>query len=316
MNRNLGIIVDPMKKIVLTLSLLCLTSLGYSQEYRASGLAFLQVNPDSRLSALGGSGVGLGEQSGQMGPGIYLMNPAIYAEDPGTIVQAGHSIWYAEAGIEFLGIAFPAYGWNWSTSITSVNLTGFELRDNRALDEPLGEFGAHYLRAGVHGSRALTPKISAGARIDYLYEKIYYDMASGGSVSLGVQYEYSDQLRFGATLNHLGGMGKLHNESTPLPTSLQVGMGISRDIPEINIDYNMFVDAAAYLDDFLAFSGGYEFVYQRFFAVRGGLQYVNDAVIPSFGAGIRWHNLIFDYGLVLPRHQLGTPHQFSVHLLL
>jgi len=305
-----------MKKLFALLTICLIPIVASSQEYRASGLAFLQVNPDSRLSALGGAGVGLGEHSGQLGPGIYLMNPAIYSEDPGTTVQAGHSLWFADAGIEFLGIAFPAYGWNWSTSITSANITGFELRDNRALDEPLGEFGAHYLRAGIQGSRSLTSQISAGARIDYLYEKIYYDMASGGSVSLGLQYEFSDHLRFGAIVNHLGAMGELHDESTPLPTSLQIGMGIFRSIPEINIDYNMFADAGVYLDDDMVFSGGYEFVYQEFFTVRGGLQLIENVITPSFGAGIRWENLVFDYGFVLPRHQLGTPHQFSVHLLL
>ncbi|MCF7804125.1 MAG: hypothetical protein K9N46_12315 [Candidatus Marinimicrobia bacterium] len=307
-----------MKKITLTLFIVLIAGnlSAQNQNYHASGLAFLQVNPDSRLTALGGAGVGLSAANGHTGPGNFLINPAVYQESIRSTVQAGHSFWLADAGIEFLGVVFPVGSWNTGISMTSANIDGFELRDHRATDEPLGEFGAHYLRAGLHASTILTPELSVGARMDFLYEKIYYEMASGGSISLGAQYRLSDDLTLGATINHLGVMSELRSESTPLPTSARIGVGITSEIPEVNIDYNILVDGGTYLGDYFFVVGGYELWYRDLLALRGGVQFLPSGFTPSLGAGIRWGNLSFDYGILLPEHQMGTPHQLSLHLRL
>lgn len=305
-----------MKKIFLVFLVITFSATGFAQDYRAAGLAFLQVNPDSRLAALGGTGAGLNAGSGQFGPAVHLMNPAARSAENHATVQAGHSLWYAGSGIEYLGITFPADGWQWGVSFTSANIDGFELRDNRATDDPLGEFGAHYLRAGFNANTQLNERWSFGARLDYLYEKIYYDMASGGSISLGTQYKLSDQLYFGAALNHVGAMNKLRHESTPLPTSIRAGVGVFRTIPGIDVDYNVTVDAVKFYQDYAFLAGGYEFVYRKVFSLRGGLQLIDTEITPSFGAGVQWGKILFDYGLTLDQKQLGIPHQFSIHLQL
>jgi|GEM_PF-1842148 len=303
-----------MRKIGLLLVIIFIGYSGFAAEYRSAGLAFLRVHPGTRITALGGAGTALQPGHADFSPSLNLLNPASRADSLSTTAQLAHSFWFADAGIEYLGLTFPAGEFHWGLFVTSANIGGFELRENRATDEPLGEFGAHYLHAGVSGNVMLRPSLSVGLRAAILYEKLYYHQAVGGSFSAGIQYRFSPRLSTGFALNHLGGMSKLREESTPLPSSVRIGAAFEQTIIPEQIDVVLLADAGYYFNDHSFAGGGLEVWLWDFIAARIGVNQSPDQLKTSFGAGIRWRQLRVDYGIWMDEHQLGTPHQFSVSL--
>jgi len=281
--------------------------------YQASGLSFLQVNPDSRIMALGDAGVALGQNGGA---GVLLLNPGIISDNGAMDAQLAHTIWFARTGLEFAGITFPASRGQYGLTLTSANINNFELRGTQASDEPIGEFGAHYARAGFSGARNLSGNTAVGVGIDLVYEQIYYHTAHGVSFSLGAQHRISPDLRIGAAINHLGSMTKLIRESTPLPTSARLGLVFNGHIDEIELDYTFAADAGYFLNSYGFIGGGYEVCAWKIAAFRAGAQLRGDQLHTSFGLGIHWKKVTLDYGTILDNNQLGLPHLFSLHFML
>lgn len=279
----------------------------------SSGLAFLKINPDSRLTALGNAGVAATTATS---PASFLLNPALAAELNATVAQLGHSFWYANSSVEFLGVGFPLARWHWGVLLTSANISGFEYRDTRASDEPIDTFGAHYLNAGISAAKTISSKVRVGVQANFLYEKIFYDMANGLSVSAGLNYQWNSHLSFGAALSNLGTMSKLRNESTPLPTAFRAGTAYANQIGEGAFSYQLLVDAGYYLNDYGFVAGGAELRYQQLLFIRAGVQANADQTQPALGFGIQWQKFRVNYSVIFPGNSLEIPQQlnFSIQL--
>ncbi len=299
-------------KFLIIIFSLFLTTTVWGYNNPSAGLAFLKINPDSRLTALGGAGVAL--RANEF-PASLLLNPALGAGSSTTIAQLGHSFWYANSGIEFLGIGFPLAQWHWGVLLTSANISGFEYRDTRATDKPIDTFGAHYLNAGINAAKALSSKTSVGVQLNFLYEKLFYEMANGASVSAGIRYRWNRYLSLGAALNNVGAMTKLRSESTPLPTAFRVGGAFSHPLSS-TLTYQLLLDAGYYLGDYGFIASGVEVNFQSMLTLRAGVQADADQVQPAMGFGIHWQQFYLNYGLILSGNSLGLPQQlnFSIQL--
>lgn len=304
-----------MKKTVLILVILILTGMELGAvEYRSSGLAFLRVKPDARTTAMGGAGTALRPDGGSFTPSLFILNPAIRVDSLHTTAQIGHSFWLAGSGIEFLGIAFPGGAGQWGLFITSANMDDFELREDRATDDPLGYFGAHYLHGGVSGNYRVNSSLAVGVRASVLYEKIYHHQAAGGSFTAGAQYKITRGLTAGLTLNHLGAMSELREESTPLPSSVRGGLSYDIKLMQQQLKLLLLADGGYYFQDQLFGAGGLELTMWDQISARFGISGSDGDLRTSFGGGFRWKRLRVDYGLWLDDAGLGTPHQISVSL--
>lgn len=305
-----------MRKLVLIFVILNLASQITATESRSSGLAFLRVEPDVRTTALGGAGAALRPAGEDFSPSLYLLNPGVRLDSLNTTAQLAHSFWLGGSGIEFLGLAFPAGRGQWGLFITSANIGEFELREDRATDEPLGYFGAHYLHAGVSGNYPVNSSLSVGVRASVIYEKIFYEQAAGGSFSAGAQYRIRPGLTAGVALNHLGAMSELRETSTPLPASIRGGLSYETELPGREIGLLLLADGGYYLEDHLFAGGGIELELWDLLSGRFGISGTDERVKTSYGIGLRWKRLRVDYGLWIDQYQLGTPHQISVSLRL
>jgi len=283
-------------------------------EQASSGLAFLKVNPDPRLSAMGGSGIALSGDN--RSPASLLFNPALNNAIGGTTAELGHAFWYANSGIEFLGFAFPTADWNLGVLITSANISGFEYRENRASDEPIDTFGAHYLASGINAARALSQKLTVGIQVNYLYEKIYYQSATGFGISAGLHYRWTDRLNLGAALDHLGFMRKLRDRSTPLPTALRFGAAYTTPLAGDNFGVQATADAGYYLNDYGYAAAGLELRYQHALFFRGGFQYTADQMQPALGFGIHWERFVLNYSVLFPDNTMDVPQQLGLSIRL
>jgi len=300
------------KLFAIFLSLLLANTI-WALDNPSAGLAFLKINPDSRLTALGNAGVA---SNSTTSPASFLLNPALATEMEATVAQLGHSFWYANSSVEFLGVGFPLAGWHWGVLLTSANISGFEYRDNRATDEPIDTFGAHYLNAGINAAKKISSKMRVGIQANFLYEKIFYDMANGFSLSAGLNYKLNSHLSFGAALNNFGAMSKLRNESTPLPTVFRAGTAYSNQIGEGTLSYQVLLDAGYYINDYGFVAGGAEISYQHLLFFRAGVQANADQTQPALGFGIQWQKFRVNYSVIFPGNSLDIPQQlnFSIQL--
>ena len=302
------------KRTLLVLISTLIVSVAWGYEQPSSGLAFLKVNPDIRISAMGGAGlasVGPGSS-----PSSLMMNPALNRAVGGTTAELGHSFWFANRGIEFLGVTFPAADWNLAFLATSANVSGFEYRDNRATDDPIDIFGANYLAAGINAAKLISPKLTVGIQANYLYEKIFYQSATGFAFSAGAQYQWSERLSLGAALNHLGFMRELEHESTPLPSVVRVGGAYAAPLGASPFGIQVTADGGYYFNDYAFAAGGLELDYRQSVFLRGGAMYSPEQVRPALGFGIHWDRFTASYSLIFPDDAMDMPQQLSLTVQL
>ncbi|MFQ5585058.1 MAG: hypothetical protein ACE5GL_11535 [Calditrichia bacterium] len=171
------------------------------------------------------------------------------------------------------------------------------------------------MSAGATYARSLSKKMDGGITVKYLFEKIHINDASGIAVDFGLRYKLTEKnLYIAATVQNLGTMGELENESTKLPALARLGMmySIPKNIGPANI--LLALDLVKPLEENLRFNTGGEFTFWKQLALRAGYMGGYESRSVTFGLGIRKSTFRFDYSLTPFKNGLETGHHFSVNI--
>ncbi len=278
----------------------------------SSGAQFLKIGISPRGAAMGGAYIAATEGA----EGAYY-NAASLAWINGNDVVFNHTVWFADIKHEFGAVAhtFGDIG-TFAISVTALYTDLMPVRTPLQPDGTGETFSAGSYRGGISYARFLTDRVTIGATVNVIYEKLYSTFtASAVSGDIAAMY-MSDwrAFRFGMQISHFGSDMKFVNESYPLPTNITFGLAMNAvDGDEHKV---LFSISGTKPNDGkpLAAVGG-EWNVMGIVFLRGGYQLNHDVATYSLGSGVRadvlGYHARFDYSYS-KYSLLGGAHRFGL----
>jgi opacity protein-like surface antigen len=301
------------------LAMLCVAGVASAQQNISNvskrgttAAPFLTIGQGSRALGMGSAFVAVADDQSAM-----YWNPAGIAGLQGNGIIFDHTQWIAGLQYNYLGatISIGDYG------VVGLNYTSSNISDMdvTTVDNPNGTgetFGVTNAAFGISYGLKLTDKFSIGFNPKLVYTKIWKTTATALAVDLGVKYETpfkgvmlgmaitnfgekmhlmgnSTLVLYDADPNTTGNNGRipanLATDAWPLPLNFKVGIAYKALEMESHT-LTVAVDASHPSDNFESVDVGGEYVFNDFFAVRGGYKslFLKDSEETfALGAGVR-----------------------------
>jgi opacity protein-like surface antigen len=232
-------------------------------------------------------------------------------------------------------------------SFKSFDFGDIPVTTNELPDGTGATYSPTFLTIGFTYSKVLTDRVSIGANVKLISENIQSTNASGFAIDAGVQYQFSDALSIGATINNIGGnmvysgqdlrvqtgvpnsvpgapngTYEVVAEEFQIPSYFQLGLAYEHRFNEQNqLNLATTFTANNSLDD--AFNFGLEYGYMNNFFIRGGYNLYTgntDESVFGFtaGAGVNYDisdiGISFDYAYRDVKDFPTSNHIFTVKL--
>jgi len=305
---------------------------------------FLSIGQGSRALAMGSAFVAVADDQSAM-----YWNPAGIAGLEGTGVIFDHTEWIADIKYNYLGatISIGNYG------VVGLNFTSSDIADMlvTTTDNPDGNgqtFGVSDAAFGVAYGLKLTDKFEIGFNPKIVYQKIWNMSATAIAVDMGVKYETPFKgITLGMSISNFGQKMRLEGNSAlvlydpdPLTTgnngripavlqtdewSLPLTFRVGIAYKALEMEQHRLVlaiDALHPSDNYESVNVGAEYVFNDFFAVRGGYKslFLKDSEETfSLGVGIMQYlmgNIQFKIDYAYQDFQrLSNVQKFSIGIL-
>ena len=280
-----------------------------------TGLSFLKIGADARSVSMGDAGVASGDNGGAL-----YYNPALISDDTQASITISHNEWVQDITTEYLGIVLPLSSMSLGLHMGLTSVAGIEIRERPG--EAEGTFDSRNFAGGISAAFALGEGIDVGVTAKYVMEKIYTDAADGYAFDIGAlldPFRGGDLhgLKFGLALANLGSMSELRYASTAMPTLLRVGA--EYEIPVTAMKSTLLVTGgvmSVFDDNATHATLGAEFNYVNSVFFRLGYQSGYDIKNVSFGAGVTYTTLRFDYAYTPFTESFGTGHTVALAIQL
>ncbi len=279
---------------IIAMALVC------TQSVRAqdTGLTFLRIGVNAAASAMGDAQVAATEDAFS----TYWNAAGLAGASSGLAVS--HRLWVGDVRAYDVAARLPAgrYG-AWGLAVTATDSGDLEARELPG--DPIGTFKAQFLSIAASYARILGP-LRAGATVKYLRERIFEADASGYAFDAGIQLDLPRRLvTLGAALRNAGQMSELQGKATQLPQTLAVGAALHPFRIVANRDGAALLDLEVTAEVSHVSPGsetrmhsGIGVTILDLAIVRAG-HISNDALRTlTFGLGLFWEQLIFDYAYI------------------
>ncbi len=274
-----------------------------------TGLAFLKLSTNARASGMGETFTAIPDDHAS-----FYYNPSSIRSSDRSQLLLSHRNGFAETTTEYIGATIPGNDITIAIAALTTSVNGIEVRLQPGESE--NTFDAKNGMLAVGAATDLSENISIGLTGKLLYEKIFFDEASGYAFDGGVIYKYDENLSFGFSTTNLGKMSKLRSEHSVVPATMRAGTSFRSILtPEISLltagDIVKTID-----DDGMHLQLGVEALYNSQIALRAGYQTGYETKNISTGIGILYSIIRFDYAFV-PSNGTFTPqHLFSLSFFL
>lgn len=273
-----------------------------------TGMAFLKVGVGARAAGMGEAYSAVASDAT-----AAYWNPAGLVASDGSNIVLMHNRWLLDIRSEFGAVQVKKH---FALHVYSYHIGDIPVRTIPS-EEPLEETSAQYLSIGASYAHSFQRQLDAGITVKYLFEKIFVYSASGYAFDLGVRYKLlQPNIIVAGTLQNLGKMGKLDNESTRLPVVTRIG-GMYHIPKEVGpMHFMVALDIVKPVEENLRLHLGSEILFWNQVALRGGYVdgYENRNV--SFGVGVYKSAFQFDYSLTPLQEDFDTGHRFSLKISL
>jgi len=313
------------------------------QKLAQTGMKFLSVSTDARISALGDAGTAIEGNSASI-----FYNPAALGFINGFAdVSIGQVDWIADIKYGHGGAIFSPVNGRYGVfgiSILSADYGDFNetIRDPNAqgfLD--LGSFNPGAYAFGISYAKALSNQFSVGGNIKYVNQDlgssiVGFNTEGGGyadedysanvmAFDFGILYRTGfKSLNFGMCIKNFSQEVTYVDESFQLPLTFKIG--VAMDVFDLFEAMNknthtlfVSVDAVHPRDYYEQVNFGLEYLFLKTFALRMGYSTPNDEHGFSAGVGLqqayRNYMIALDYAYT-PFGIFNDVHRFSVHFAL
>ena len=147
----------------------------------------------------------------------------------------------------------------------------------------------------------------------YIYEKIEFEDAGGFAFSTGLYKDnlIAENLDLGLSLNNLGSMSKMINDSSDLPTDITFGLSYKLET-KMGISTSIAISEKYLLnDEELESYSGLEVGYKNKIYTRFGYRFNNEGMPFSLGLGFNFKNMSLDYSYSPFSDEIGDSHGFG-----
>jgi hypothetical protein len=259
------------------------------------GFAFLRLGAGARAAGLAEATTALRDAA------AATTNPAALTD--GRAVSLSHTEWIGDVRHEHAATTWALAGGTAAADVRLSHAGGLERRTGPSTD-PTGEFGVYEWTAGLAFSRALSPRLRAGAGARFARQSIEAEAASGAVVDLGLLYG-DGPWWIGAALRNLGRMNDLDREATDLPMQLRLGAAARRGPALVTADMHWTRDLET------SWHLGAEVRPRQHLVLRAGWQ-SSDTRDVALGLAVPVGPWRVDYAWVPFRDGLGQAHRVSL----
>ena len=271
-----------------------------------TGMAALKIGVSARASAMGESFSAVADDAS----GLFW-NPAGTAWAVKRQAGFTYNQWIQDISHQTAGMVIPTSHGSFGLGLMLNSMDGFERR-TIASDEPLGTFSTQDLALVMNYSRKVGERMSLGANVRYLYEKIYIETSSGYAVDLGARYRLMEGLYAGAAVQNLGSMSEMAVESLKLPRTIRAGAAWYVPVGSNPQNLLLSLDYVDYQGDGGHVHTGVEYSPVSAVSLRAGYQTGYEERSLSAGFGLKFSVFMLDYAYVPFSNDLGNSQRFSV----
>jgi hypothetical protein len=312
-----------MRKLLLLITILMLTLVpmslaGVGDKAGTSGADFLKIVSGARPSGLGGTFVAVADDLNAVN-----WNPAGLTSFRGQALATNYGAWFEDADFGSLTYGFPIsaersryfcadfsyFRYGMMKRITSLDVYGLPIEQ--------GQFGASDSAFTVAYAQTMDDnltdrgQISMGIAAKLIHREIDGMGADAIGADFGVILQPSRALKFGLSVQNVGGEVAFEKESDPLP--LTTRLGASYQLPFVNNSHRAFIamDMIKCIDSPYRVATGVEYWFKDMFSLRAGYKTNSDASDLGVGASCRFKGYQLDYAFT-PLRLFGSVHRISV----
>ncbi len=278
-----------MSKVILIL-VLC-------SQVKREALPILREQFSARVSAIGEAFVGIKEE-----PGSFVLNPASVSTFPYLSLFCFYNKNFMDMKDVLVGTILKEGKFFISPFFIYSSSGEIEVRD---LNDNL-IFSSNIQSTYIPGITisGVFKNLYLGLSFKYVYDKIYQVKGKGFLFDLGILSDLNKNLNAGLIFKNLGQGINYDREVFPSPFFARAGFSFNRDI------FNLYFDTEYNREDRFGFFSGIEFKIKDILFLRTGYRLVDRLNKFTFGFGIKYKNLNFDYSYQ-PFYYLGNTHKLS-----
>jgi hypothetical protein len=281
---------------------------AWAGEPGEAGALFLRFGLGARASAMGEAYIAVAEDASSV-----FWNPGAMPAVLGTRVTLAHSEYFLSLRFEQAAVTHETSWGTFGFMFTGLYMDDMERRDDVPSAIPLGEFGAYDVAVAVAYGRYITPNVAVGVSLKPVYQRIDELSASGFCVDAGI-YHVSriPGVKLAAVAGNLGFPMKFDTEEFALPRYVKVGGSYEAEVAALDGRVLLTLDAMFPNDDGVREHVGAEYAYRRMFALRAGYKAGYDSQGATFGFGVTYREMNFDYAFLPVSNDLGDSHRFGL----
>lgn len=301
--------------------------LNGAEKVGTTSFQFLKLAYDVRASAMGGEFVSVANTSAAM-----FSNPGGLAFLQNMDLSFSYTDYFVDVGISAFTIAMPlgnlgTFGFNGlildygTIEVTEISAQGWN-QDFTYFNPGLtGEtINPGAMAFGISYARALTNKFNFGLTVRYASEDLVREKVSALLFDAGLIYQTGFRsVQFGAAIRNFGPEVTFINESYPLPQTFLFGTSMYLLGPENAILGHSGWQSLLVLYNLIhprdydqQHSVGAEYNLHNLLFIRAGYKFNYDEEGLTFGGGLQFKGIRFDYAYEPFGEVLDPVHQFSV----
>jgi hypothetical protein len=273
-----------------------------------AGALFLRIGMGARAAGMGEAYIGVAEDASSA-----FWNPGAMAPVLGTNVMLMHNEYFQSVRLEQITLTHETDYGTIGLGFTGLYMDELERYEDVPSSGPLGTFPVYDVSVSVGFSRYVLPDLAVGASIKPVYEKMDDEAAKGVAFDLGL-YHVSriPGIKFAAVIANIGKPMKFVSEEFALPRVVKIGGSYERPVPAARGNILLALDVLFPNDGDVKEHVGVEYGYARKLFLRTGFKSGYETQGATFGFGLAYRNLQFDYALLLVKSDLGDSHRISL----
>ena len=301
-----------MKNSVLVMLAISLFSIPAFPQGGSAGFQVLEIGYSARNLALANSNDVITSE-----PSSIFTNPAGLATSEnetgmGLDFMLTHRTYFAGTTIDMFGTRFQGGGLAFGTSLLYSSVPDIEVRD--VPGDPQSTFAAEDFAFAVGMARSFG-NVDVGISTMYLYEKLFVYESSGYAFDFGMRYSPTENVHLGLSAGNLGSSSAMISDKIVLPAFARIGGSYSEAIDD-NFSAVGFADITTFRSGGITPGIGAELAFKDFLRLRAGYSSGNEITGFSFGFGVNYSFLRFDYSYIPLKLDFGNSQTFTLSFVL
>ena len=246
--------------------------------------------------------------------GLSSLNPALFSvrkKNPVLLLSQGN--WIGDVSIGTLDYSQNLKNKVFYFGVRYSGLSDLEFRGDKPQNEPLAYFTSYglSLKSGLAIKRGNT---QYGISFSYISMGIYIEKSSGFSMGFGYSVDIKEDVKLGISLQNIGSMSALSNDSPQLPKRLLIGYSKFYNFKKINntiynsIELNNINNFSKYKLSF-----GNKLSWKQL-GLLNGVSLSDNIIYYSIGLNLNFKNYDITYGINMNSFNLGLAQIISLRL--